>query len=76
MKNPKTEAEWLEAVNAAAFFLLLNDCKLYGLIEGGPQVDVARCEEILEQGRNRKFPVLPMEPAELVKRYIRRTISG
>jgi len=75
MKNPTTETEWYEAVNAAAFFLLVNDCQLYGLITG-PKVDVKRCEEILEQGRNQKIPILPLKPEELIRRYVRDRITG
>lgn len=59
MKDPKTPAEWQEAVNQAEFFRLLYDAKLYGLITGGPRINAARCDEILERGRARGYRPLP-----------------
>jgi len=49
-KNPKTREEWQAAVNAAEFYLLVHSAECYGLITG-PEVDVARCEEILAAGK-------------------------
>jgi hypothetical protein len=51
-RNPKTPAEWQDAVNAAEAALLLESARLYGLVRGGPIVNVARCEEILARGRD------------------------
>jgi len=45
--NPKTREEWQAAVNAAAALRALTDCKLYGLIAGGPEIDVERCDQLL-----------------------------
>lgn len=53
MKTPKTRAEWQEAVDGAAGLRALADCKMYALIEGGPEINVERCDQILEQGRAR-----------------------
>lgn len=53
MRNPQTPAEWQNAVDAASAFLAVEDARKYGLITGGPQVDEARCEELLQQGRQR-----------------------
>lgn len=52
-KNPSTRGGWQEAVDAANFLLLVHSARLYGLISGGPQIDVERCEEILRLGRDR-----------------------
>jgi len=52
-KEPRTPAEWQEAVDLAEGFLLIESARSYGLITGGPKVDVARCEEILVAGRRR-----------------------
>ncbi len=60
MKEPETDAEWQEAVNGAAGMRMIADCKMYGLIAGGPNIDVSRCDEILERGRARG--VLPSMP--------------
>jgi len=40
-----------ELAALAAGVLLIDDARLYGLIEGGPDVDRARCEELLQQAR-------------------------
>ncbi len=38
-------------MDAAAACRAIADCMMYGLLEGGPGIDVARCDEILESGR-------------------------
>ena len=48
-QDPKTPQEWQEAVDAAQFFTTFESCKMYGLVKGGPNVNMQRCEEILEQ---------------------------
>lgn len=55
MKFPKTDEEWQEAVDAADGALALHSARAYGLVTGGPAVDVARCEMILSEGAKRKF---------------------
>lgn len=49
-RDPQTPAEWQEAVDAAAFWLLVDSAKHYGLVTG-PTIDGARCEAILARGR-------------------------
>jgi hypothetical protein len=51
MTNPQTDAEWRDAVNAAEFLLLVDSARQYGLIQTDMQIDVARCQDILDQGR-------------------------
>ncbi len=61
-KEPKTRAEWQEAVDLAEGALALSDAREhYKLIEGGPEVDVARCEDILARGLKRG--IRPVENA-------------
>lgn len=56
-KEPKTDTEWQEAVNLADMHLKIHDAKLYGLVEGGPEIDQARCLDVLARGRSRgTFP--------------------
>ena len=62
--NPQTPAEWQEAVDAAAACRALHDCKLYGLLEGGPSIDAARCDELLDEGKSRG--VVPSQSAEVL----------
>lgn len=49
--DPRTPEEWQIAVDAAAGLRLLHDCKIYGLIQGGPVIDVCRCDEIIFAGQ-------------------------
>lgn len=50
MQNPETPEQWQKAVNLADLFLTLEAAKTYGLIYGGPEIDMARCIELLRQG--------------------------
>jgi len=52
-ENPRTREQWREAVNTAHFLLLLDSARQYGLVTGGPEIDVERCEEILTLGKAR-----------------------
>lgn len=49
-EDPETPEQWQLAVDAAHACLALDSAKQYGLIEGGPRIDVERCVEILEGG--------------------------
>ncbi|MGH9942458.1 MAG: hypothetical protein ACRD9R_08895 [Pyrinomonadaceae bacterium] len=53
MRYPRTPEQWQEAADAAEVLLLVDAARQYGLVRGGPTVDVARCEEILAGGRQR-----------------------
>lgn len=53
MRNPKTPAEWQDAVDAAEFLLALESARIYGLVSGGPVGNLERCEDILAAGRAR-----------------------
>lgn len=53
IKDPETPAERREAVCLADGLLVIDAARNYGLITGGPDVDVARCQDILEQARDR-----------------------
>jgi hypothetical protein len=71
-RDPKTRAEWQEAVDAAAAARAVADCIMYGLLTPGLTINVARCDEILERGRSRG--VTPSRPvvelaAEFVEAY-------
>ena len=53
MQDPKTPGEWQDAVDMAEGFSLLDSARQYGLVTGGPEIDVDRCEAILQEGRRR-----------------------
>ena len=69
MKNPQTEAEWQEAANLAKFLQLVDSARAYGLIEGGPQVNAERCEEILRRASSKG--VHPLQNTQLIDKYMR-----
>lgn len=52
-RDPKTRAEWQKAVDGAAGFRAIADCMMYGLLQGGPKINVGRCDEILAEGAKR-----------------------
>lgn len=70
--NPMTPAEWQEAVDGASGCLALEAARLYGLVTGGPKVDVARCEEILALGA--ELGVTPA--AHATERFMDAIIGG
>jgi hypothetical protein len=74
VNNPKTPEEWQEAVNAAAAARAVADCKLYGVIDGGPRINVARCDQILEQGRKRG--IMPSRPITELAIELINAING
>jgi hypothetical protein len=65
-REPRTDAEWQEAVDGAFACLVLDSARQYGFVEGGPAVNVERCEEILARGRERD--VTPS--ADAIERFI------
>lgn len=65
-KNPTTPEEWQNAVDAAEALRLLEGARLYGLVTGGPEVNIERCDEILEQGKQLGFVPRP----NAVERYV------
>lgn len=64
--DPVTPQEWQDAVDAAEACLRLDAARLYGLISGGPKVDVERCGRILYQGRERGF----VPAVDAVERFV------
>jgi len=63
---PKTREEWQEAVDAAHALLCLDSARLYGLITGGPTVNVDRCARILEAGKKLKVQPSPYAVERMV----------
>lgn len=53
LRQPRTPEEWQAAVDAAQGALTLDSARKYGLVTGGPVVNVDRCVELLEAGRKR-----------------------
>ena len=51
MKTPKRPGEWQEAADAAHGALVLDAARQYGLVTGGPVVNVARAEDLLARAK-------------------------
>jgi hypothetical protein len=51
-KDPHTPEEWRDAVDAAEAYLLLESARMYGLVRGGPVINVDRCEQLLRAGKS------------------------
>jgi hypothetical protein len=69
MKNPRTSAEWQEAVDMAHACLALDSARQYGLVTGGPGVNVARCIDILDEGKRRGVAPSPDAIENFVKAF-------
>ena len=50
-RDPRSRAEWQAAADGAHTLLQVDACKQYGLITGGPTINVERCELILTGAR-------------------------
>ncbi|HEV8502513.1 MAG TPA: hypothetical protein VGR63_13110 [Casimicrobiaceae bacterium] len=53
VRDPQNDAEWREAMAAAHACLALDAAREYGLVTGGPGINVRRCEEMIRRGEAR-----------------------
>jgi hypothetical protein len=67
VEDPQTSGEWQDAVNMAEFLLLIDSCKQYGLLSGGPVINAHRCAKMLKLGRARG--VFPASNEKLMELY-------
>jgi hypothetical protein len=67
MQDPQTQAEWQEAVNLADLWLTFEAARNYGLIKGGPEIDVERCVAILCRGEDQGILPQPDQLDELIR---------
>jgi hypothetical protein len=70
-RNPRTPAEWQDAVDAAHGAIALDSARKYGLVTGGPTVDVQRAAELLAKGRARGIRPRP----DAIDRFIAATAT-
>lgn len=66
-RDPRTPAEWQEAVDGAHMMLLIDSAVLYGLIETDMRINVPRCEEVLEAGAVLGYTPRPTD--ELIREW-------
>lgn len=55
--RPVTDEQWQDAVDAAYFVQQIELARLFGLVTGGPEINLESCAEILEDGR--ELGILP-----------------
>jgi hypothetical protein len=64
VRDPQTPAEWQAAVNGAAFLLSLDAARQYGLVTGGPVINMDRCVAMLDRGRRLGYTPAPDKESE------------
>jgi hypothetical protein len=61
-RDPETPGEWQEAYDAALACRTIADCRMYGLLKGGPVIDLERCDRLIAAGEKRGLrPSRPVE---------------
>ncbi len=71
-RDPQTDTEWQEAVDAAHGALALDAARQYGLVMGGPVINAARCDEIIRRGAQRGVRASP----DAVERFVAAMNGG
>jgi hypothetical protein len=69
--QPETPQEWREAVNLAELYSLVDAAVKYGLVTYTGEIDINRCDEILEQGRQRGVYPVRVEVDALMRELVR-----
>jgi prepilin-type N-terminal cleavage/methylation domain-containing protein len=64
--DPQTDADWMDAVDMAHAALSLDAARQFGLVAGGPMVNVERCVWIVEKGKAMGF----VPRADAIERFI------
>lgn len=73
---PSTPEEWQTAVDAANALLIIDAAKAYGLVTGGPMVNIERCEDILAQGLSRGIRPRQGSAEEFTRQWNREAMDG
>ena len=71
IKEPTTPAEWQEAVDQAAFLILLQTAVMYGLVKTKQKINRRRCDSIVSRGL-RVHGIRPKPAAELAEKFLVR----
>ena len=75
-RNPRSREELTYAATLAQAMLLLDSARAYGLVEGGPDVDVARCEELLAEAEDREIVVHQDDVDQAVAQIVLELTAG
>lgn len=73
MVDPETPEQWQVAVDWAELLLMVDSARQFGLIKGGPRVNISRCESILKLGANRGITPRNLTDEELC-RYLKQLL--
>lgn len=69
--EPVTAEDWRHVVTLAEVLLDVDSARRYGLITGGPEVDVARCQDILTRARQRGIVPCAEDVNAMTERFVR-----
>lgn len=70
-RMPQSGDEWQIAANLAEGALLFHSARCYGLVTGGPEINVERCKQFLAKAKDRG--ILPADDAhEWFLEYMKR----
>jgi hypothetical protein len=67
-KWPATPSEWQEAVDLSCGLRALANCKMYGLLAGGPEIDHDRCDQLIAEGK--RLGIGPSKPIPELAAYV------
>jgi len=71
VKDPKTPGQWRSAAALAEACVRLDAARQYGLITGGPRVNVERCLALLAAAGERGIVLTPTEIDDAVTALVR-----
>jgi hypothetical protein len=77
--QPITDHDWQLAVDAAHALSSIEAAREYGLIIGGPTIDLVRCAEILQEGATRGITPAHTSPGRYVAEWngeVLRVLGG
>lgn len=70
-RNPRTRKEWQAAIDAATGALALDSARQYGLVRGGPRVNVERCLEVLDAAKKKGMAA----SADAIERFMQALLE-
>jgi hypothetical protein len=76
MRLPSSEREWQEAVDLAEWGLCVDSARKYGLIKGGAEFNLERCERILRLGAGLGYRPAGDAAARLTVQFMRGSGEG
>jgi hypothetical protein len=69
-RDPASLEEWRMAATTAAGLRLIADAQMYGFITGGHEINVERCDEILERAAKQGIVPTAAEAEQAALSYV------